>query len=172
VAPPVRPLLPSHDTGQIFFPSTSPIESVSPNLPFLNWSFSWLYKSRPHIFPPPSNSFAVSRELPRCHNKLGALPRHHRPPSRAPRRLRDSSAFAFDLGEIALTYTPSRYLLIVEWCSDSSFSVLRRWRRRESRRCGSVSAERRRRLFPNRSDPFIWNSMAVDEGYRFGCAFC
>jgi hypothetical protein len=55
----------------------------------------------------------VSRELPRRHSVLGALPRHHHPPSRAPRRLRDSSALAFDLGEIALTYTSSRYIRFV-----------------------------------------------------------
>jgi hypothetical protein len=63
-----------------------------------------------------------------------------------------------------LTCTPSRYLLIVEWCLDSSFSVFRWWRRRESRRCGSVPTERRRRLSPNRSNPFIWYPTAVDEG--------
>jgi hypothetical protein len=33
-------------------------------------------------------------------------------------------------GEIVLPCTLSRYLLIVEWCSVSSFSELRRWRRR------------------------------------------
>jgi hypothetical protein len=56
--------------------------------------------------------------------------RRDQPLSRAPQPLRDSSALAIDLGEIALPCTPSRYLLFIEWCSVSSSSELRRWRRR------------------------------------------
>jgi hypothetical protein len=100
-------LLPSH-AGVRFLSIASPTESSLPNLSFLVWSVSGLYKSRLHIFPPPSNSFAVSRELPRRHSELGALPRHHRPPSRAPHRLRADFVFGSYLGELALFPTPSR----------------------------------------------------------------
>jgi hypothetical protein len=58
-------------------------------------------------------------------------------------------------GEISMIPTPSRYLLIIEWCSVSSFSELRRWRRRGHGSQSVFPAERRRRLFPIQSDPFI-----------------
>jgi hypothetical protein len=95
-----------------------------------------------------------------------------RPPSRAPHRFWSDFVSVFYLGELAMFPTPSRYLLIIEWCSNSSFRVLRRWRRRESHRCGSVPAEHRHRLFPIQSEPSILNPTAADGGYRFGCAFC
>jgi hypothetical protein len=103
-------MTPSSSPRRVRFLSIAPpTESFLPILPFLNWSVSGLYKSRPHIFTPPSNSFAVSTELPRRHSELGALPCHHRPPSRAPHRLRVDSVFVSYLGELALFPTPS-------WC--------------------------------------------------------
>jgi hypothetical protein len=88
-----------------FFPSLPPTESVSQIPPFLSWNRLRAIKPSPRILPlhliSARSTETISRELRSDH-------RRDRPPTRAPRRFRDSSALVFYLGEFALIYTSSR----------------------------------------------------------------
>jgi hypothetical protein len=82
-------------------------ESESKSFPFLSWNRLWAIKTSSCIPPLYPISTRSTEAVPRG---LRSNNRWNRPPSRAPHRLRVSSAFVFYLGEFALIYTSS-------WCS-------------------------------------------------------
>jgi hypothetical protein len=93
----VSGLPPSSSRRQWRLPKPSPIKSSTSISSFLNWSIFGLYKPSLHTFPPPSNHFTMSTELPRRYRELGTLSRRHRPLLQAARL--------------------SRFLIWVRWCT-------------------------------------------------------
>jgi hypothetical protein len=111
----------------------------------------------------------VSTELPRRHIKLGALPRHHRPPSRALRRIWSVLGFVLARGELVVLRSPSLCFPFSESCSESSFCILRRWRHRGTRHRSSIPVGAPPSADPIQSELFVLNPTAEISRYRFGC---
>jgi hypothetical protein len=72
------------------------------------------------------------------------LPRRHRPPYQAHRRLHPSHALDFTLGEFAMLRSSSPCCPLAEWCPESRIGDFQSWRRHGSRRRGEVWPEHRR----------------------------